>query len=146
MDSLTQIPLGAAVGEAVLGRKIGNRAMVWGAIGATIPDLDVLANFFMEPIPALAFHRGITHSLFFSLVLPFLLAWLVHRLYQTHTHRKLSYKIFVSAVNVILLSAVLTGLYFLFGQKAWLMLILGLAGVYLLWRLYNYYLRKDLEA
>ena len=38
MDSLTQIVLGAAVGEAVLGKKIGTRAMLWGAIAGTIPD------------------------------------------------------------------------------------------------------------
>ena len=41
MDSLTQIVLGAAVGEAVLGKKVGNRAMLWGAVAGTIPDLDV---------------------------------------------------------------------------------------------------------
>ena len=50
MDSLTQIVLGAAVGEIALGRKIGNRALIWGAIGGTIPDLDVLANPFMDDI------------------------------------------------------------------------------------------------
>ena len=66
MDSLTQIVLGAAVGELALGKKIGNRAMIWGAIGGTIPDLDVLANAFMHPIDSLAFHRGITHSIFFQ--------------------------------------------------------------------------------
>ena len=38
MDSLTQIVLGAAVGEAVLGKKVGNKAMLWGAIAGTIPD------------------------------------------------------------------------------------------------------------
>ena len=44
MDSLTQIVLGASMGEMVAGRKIGNRAMVWGAAAATIPDLDVFAT------------------------------------------------------------------------------------------------------
>lgn len=44
MDSLTQIVLGAACGEAVLGRKIGNKALLFGAIGGTIPDLDVFAG------------------------------------------------------------------------------------------------------
>jgi len=44
MDSLTQIVLGAAVGEAVLGKKVGNKAMLYGAIAGTIPDLDVVAN------------------------------------------------------------------------------------------------------
>ena len=50
MDSLTQITLGAAVGELTLGRKIGNRAMMWGAVAGTIPDLDVLAGFFMKDV------------------------------------------------------------------------------------------------
>ena len=44
MDSLTQIVLGAAVGEVVLGKKIGNRAMSWGAVGGAIPDLDDLGG------------------------------------------------------------------------------------------------------
>lgn len=82
MDSLTQIVLGAAVGEAILGKKIGNRAMVWGGIGGTIPDLDVIFGAFMDEADALAFHRGISHSFFFSIVGAFLFGWLVHRLYK----------------------------------------------------------------
>ena len=35
MDSLTQIVLGASVAEATLGKKIGNKAIVLGAIGIT---------------------------------------------------------------------------------------------------------------
>ena len=42
MDSITQIVLGAACGEIALGKKIGNKAILFGAIGGTIPDLDVL--------------------------------------------------------------------------------------------------------
>ncbi|MCB9302914.1 MAG: metal-dependent hydrolase [Lewinellaceae bacterium] len=82
MDSLTQITLGAAVGEAVLGRKVGNRAMLWGAIGGTIPDLDVLANFVTDDMSSLAFHRAITHSLSFAVVAPVLMGYLLHRLYK----------------------------------------------------------------
>lgn len=82
MDSLTQITLGAAVGELVLGRKIGNRAMFWGAVGGTIPDLDVFANFATDELSSLAFHRSITHSVFFAVVTPFALGWLVHQLYN----------------------------------------------------------------
>ena len=65
MDSLTQIILGAAVGEAVLGRKIGNKAMLYGAIAGTIPDLDVISSFFTDTVSALEIHRGFTHSIFF---------------------------------------------------------------------------------
>ena len=39
MDSITQIVLGAACGEIALGKKIGNKAILFGAIGGTIPDL-----------------------------------------------------------------------------------------------------------
>ena len=87
MDSLTQIVLGAAVAEAALGKKIGNRAMVWGAIAGTIPDLDVLANGFMTPIDALAFHRGITHSFLFEIIAALILGWGVFKMYQSPRHK-----------------------------------------------------------
>lgn len=85
MDSLTQIVLGAACGEAVLGKKIGNKALLFGAIGGTIPDLDVLvgALLFGNDIDALLFHRGFMHSILFSVLAAFLLGWLVHKLYNT---------------------------------------------------------------
>ena len=70
MDSLTQIVLGAAVGEAVLGKKVGNKAMLYGAIAGTIPDLDVISSFFTDTVTALEIHRGFTHSVFFLLYLP----------------------------------------------------------------------------
>ncbi|HLS30827.1 MAG TPA: metal-dependent hydrolase, partial [Flavobacteriaceae bacterium] len=76
MDSLTQIVLGAAVGEAVLGRKIGNKAIYLGALGGTIPDFDVAAGFFTDTVSALEFHRGITHSLVFAVGAGLLFAWL----------------------------------------------------------------------
>lgn len=79
MDSLTQIVLGAAVGEAVLGRKVGNKAMLYGAIAGTIPDLDVLASHFTDTTKALAFHRGFTHSIVFSVLFAPLFAWIVSR-------------------------------------------------------------------
>lgn len=68
MDSLTQIVLGAAVGNAVIGRKIGNRAILYGAIAGTIPDLDILSSFFTDPITAVEVHRGFTHSILFALL------------------------------------------------------------------------------
>ncbi|PHR15163.1 MAG: metal-dependent hydrolase [Aequorivita sp.] len=76
MDSVTQIVLGAAVGEAVLGKKIGNKAMVLGAIAGTIPDLDVIANYFTDTVSALEIHRGFTHSIVFAVVFGLLFGWL----------------------------------------------------------------------
>lgn len=80
MDSLTQIVLGAAVGEAVLGRKVGNRAMFYGAIAGTIPDLDVISSFFVDTVRALEIHRGITHSIFFSIVFAPIFGWIVSKI------------------------------------------------------------------
>ncbi|WP_299016453.1 metal-dependent hydrolase [uncultured Polaribacter sp.] len=77
MDSLTQIVLGAAVGEAVLGKKIGNKAMLYGAIAGTIPDLDIVATLFTDTVTALEIHRGFTHSTFFSVVFAPVFAFIV---------------------------------------------------------------------
>ena len=89
MDSLTQIVLGAAVGEVVLGRKIGNRAMLWGAVAGTIPDLDVMiASVFMNEVNGLAFHRGITHSIFFAITFSFVMAKYTQWLYSRGHHKQ----------------------------------------------------------
>ena len=85
MDSLTQIILGAACGEAVLGKKIGNKALLFGAIGGTIPDLDVFVGNWLygNEIDAMLFHRGFMHSILFSVLAAFFLGWLVHKLYNS---------------------------------------------------------------
>ncbi len=87
MDSLTQIVLGASVGEAVLGKKIGNKAMLYGAIAGTIPDLDVLASYFTDTVTALAIHRGFTHSIVFSVLMAPIFSWLVTR-YESYKNKK----------------------------------------------------------
>jgi inner membrane protein len=79
MDSLTQIILGAAVGELVLGKKVGNKAILYGAIAGTIPDLDVLATQFTDTVTAISIHRGFTHSIFFSVLFAPVLGGLVSR-------------------------------------------------------------------
>lgn len=85
MDSLTQIVLGAACGEAVLGKKIGNKALLFGAIGGTIPDLDVLVGawLYSNEIDSMLFHRGFMHSILFSVLAAFALGWLFYRLYNS---------------------------------------------------------------
>jgi inner membrane protein len=82
MDSLTQIVLGAAVGEAVMGKKVGNKAALWGAIAGTIPDLDVLAKPFVSELTSLVSHRAFTHSILFSVLLAPLLGWAIHKIYK----------------------------------------------------------------
>jgi len=82
VDSLTQIVLGAAVGEAILGRKVGNKAILWGAVAGTIPDLDVLTNFFTDELTATEMHRGFSHSILFSVLFAPVFGWLVSKLHR----------------------------------------------------------------
>lgn len=80
MDSLTQIVLGAAVGEAVLGKKVGNKAMLYGAIAGTIPDLDVIANYLTDTVTAIEIHRGFSHSIVFAVFFAPIFGWLISKI------------------------------------------------------------------
>ena len=77
MDSITQATLGAAVGEAVLGRQLGWRAMVLGGIVGTLPDLDILLYPFLDEIAKLYWHRGLSHSMLFTILVSPILGWLI---------------------------------------------------------------------
>ena len=90
MDSLTQIVLGAAVGEAIAGKKLGNKAMLWGGVAGTIPDLDILLNPFLGVVEELMWHRSLTHSLLFAAVAAPLLALLLRRIYS-HSEARFSH-------------------------------------------------------
>jgi inner membrane protein len=79
MDSLTHIVLGAAIGEALLGKKIGRKAMLWGALADTIPDFDVFGSSCFTDAQQLMVHRGITHSFFFILIMSPILGWLFNK-------------------------------------------------------------------
>ena len=81
MDSLTQLALGAGVGAAVLGRRIGpRRAALAGAVLGTLPDLDVFWPF-DDPIDAFVLHRGATHSLVIQALATPVLAEVMMRLH-----------------------------------------------------------------
>jgi inner membrane protein len=82
MDLITQTVLGAAVGEVVLGKKAGNKAILWGAVGGLIPDLDVLITPFFNEVDGLFVHRGFSHSLIFAFLLAPPLGWLIHWIYR----------------------------------------------------------------
>ncbi|MCG6871060.1 MAG: metal-dependent hydrolase [Gammaproteobacteria bacterium] len=79
-DSITQIALGAAIGEATLGRKAGYRAALWGGICGTLPDLDVLVPF-TDAVADFSYHRAATHSLFVLTALTPLVVWLIRKLH-----------------------------------------------------------------
>ncbi|PLC50385.1 hydrolase [Pollutimonas subterranea] len=63
MDSLTQAVLGAGISGAMLGRFHGRKALLAGALLASLPDMDVLIDY-GDPISGMINHRGFSHSLF----------------------------------------------------------------------------------
>ncbi|MDN6280602.1 MAG: metal-dependent hydrolase [Psychroflexus sp.] len=105
MDSLTQIVLGAAVGEAVAGRQLGNRAMLYGAIAGTIPDLDVAASFFTDTVTSLEVHRGFSHSILFSILFAPIFGWLFSLFEKHASWKKLSWLFFWGFLTHPLLDA-----------------------------------------
>lgn len=84
MDSLTHIALGACIGEAFFGRVIGKKAMLWGALAQSVPDIDFVAAFWMSPAEYLLAHRGFTHSLIFILIVTPFLSLLAERWHRPH--------------------------------------------------------------
>lgn len=81
MDSLTQIALGSAVSVAVMGRHTAVwKAVVWGAIGGTLPDLDAFIDH-GDAILNMTRHRAESHSLFILTLLAPVLAWMVSRVH-----------------------------------------------------------------
>ncbi len=88
MDSLTHIIMGAAIGEAVMGKKIGRKAMLAGAFLKTFPDFDLLYTGLKDARMYMLYHRGYTHSFFISLLYAIPLAYLMHWLFR----KKQTYK------------------------------------------------------
>jgi inner membrane protein len=80
MDPVTHLLVGAIVGQAVAGRKLGfAQAACWGAIAAELPDIDVLVSALVadDSLDMLVRHRGSTHSLWFPPVVGLLSGFLV---------------------------------------------------------------------
>lgn len=94
MDSLTHIVLGAVTGELLAGKKLGKKAMLWGAAANSLPDVDVLCGLFMNIPDELLAHRGLTHSLFFALAISPLLGGLFRKLYAKQDYSFKAWSLF----------------------------------------------------
>lgn len=80
MDLITQAVLGAALGELMMGKRLGKRALAWGALFGVMPELDVLLYPFLDTARKLAWHRGPSHSLLVLALVSYLLSrWLAQR-------------------------------------------------------------------
>ncbi|WP_210489833.1 metal-dependent hydrolase [Rufibacter aurantiacus] len=83
MDSLTHAALGACLGEIMLSRKLGKRALLYGVVAQNLPDMDVVAALWLHPSENLLVHRGFTHSFFFGLLLAVLLTFLAGKWHRS---------------------------------------------------------------
>lgn len=151
MDSLTQIVLGASMGEMVAGRKIGNRAMLWGAVAGTIPDLDVFGGVFgMSPEDSLAFHRGISHSLLFAVLVPLLLALYASWYYGSGHHKKQTMKWVTGIAGLLFMlfcGAIVNAIPYLINQQiSFITLTVALLVIgYFTYRLITKYINQEQE-
>jgi len=65
MDPLTQSLLGAVAVQAVFTGRIGRAAVLLGAIGGELADIDVVMGGLTDPALPFYWHRHFTHSLIF---------------------------------------------------------------------------------
>jgi inner membrane protein len=84
LDSLTHIVLGSCIGEAFFEKGFGKKAMVWGALAQSIPDIDFIASSWLSPADNLLAHRGFTHSVLFGLLIVPLFAFIADRVHKPH--------------------------------------------------------------
>ena len=113
MDSLTQLTFGAACGEAILGKKVGRNALIWGAILGTLPDLDVFIPL-GSPVDDFVYHRGFSHSLFLLTALSPVFAWLITKV---HRNTKPLFKKWMLLTFVVLNGSVLLDLFTIYGTQ-----------------------------
>ncbi|HZX74383.1 MAG TPA: metal-dependent hydrolase, partial [Cyclobacteriaceae bacterium] len=99
LDTITHIVLGAALGEVIAGKKMGKRAMLWGALANNAPDLDIFLSPFQTIPDSLLSHRGFTHSILFAMLVPPALAWIFNHLHKGKAYGfKTWYLIFASGL------------------------------------------------
>ena len=98
MDSLTHIALGACMGEAFAGKTLGKKAMLWGVLAQSLPDIDFIASFWMDISSNLLAHRGFTHSFLFCIIITPLLALIAEYLHRPHNINLKHWMIFFGAV------------------------------------------------
>ncbi len=88
MDSLTQIALGSAVSLAAMGRRTAAwKAVLWGAVAGTLPDLDAFIDH-GDPVSNMVLHRGWSHALLYLTLFAVPMGWLVARLHGESVHWK----------------------------------------------------------
>lgn len=87
MDPITHVLLGASLGYAAFGQKLGRAAALSGGLAAFVPDADVFVRTASDPLVAIEYHRGFTHSFLFAPVGAAIVAsiWILRRRWRPQT-------------------------------------------------------------
>ncbi len=112
MDSISQGVLGAGIAEITVGKKLGNKSILVGAVLGTIPDLDVFITRGMDVVDGLLAHRGFSHSLLFGILLSPLLALLLQKIFRRY---EISLHKWILTVWLVLFTHVLLDLFTTYG-------------------------------
>ena len=139
MDSLTQIVLGAAVAETVIGKKIGRKASLYGAILGTLPDLDVL--WVKNAVDSFTEHRGFSHSLITLFLVSPIFAMLFKRWHPIGLDKQnISFRYWVFSVYAVLATHPLLDWFTVYGTQLFWPLTnfpFGLGSVFIIDPLYT---------
>lgn len=66
------------------GRQLGRKAMLYGIIAQSLPDIDFVTAFYLDKPEELLAHRGFTHSLLFALMATILASLSAHVAYKRY--------------------------------------------------------------
>jgi inner membrane protein len=86
------------MGEAFAGHKVGKKAMLWGALAQSIPDIDFIAATWLNSSENLLAHRGFTHSILFCIAATFLMAFFAEKWHRPHNISFTRWSVFFGAV------------------------------------------------
>lgn len=89
------------MGEAFAGKTVGKKAMLWGILAQSIPDVDFIASFWLKTSDNLLAHRGITHSLLFALLITPIIAGYAYTLHKPHNISLKKWILFIGSVIFI---------------------------------------------
>lgn len=86
MDPITHVLLGASLGFATFGRRLGRTAAACGGLAAFVPDSDIFIRSGTDPLIAIEYHRGFTHALAFAPVGAAIVAgvWILRRRWRPY--------------------------------------------------------------
>lgn len=84
--------MGACIGEVIAGKNLGKKALLFGAVAQSVPDIDFVSSFWFDPAENLLAHRGFSHSFLFALMITGLLSLISARCYR---QQRVPFKIWI---------------------------------------------------